>query len=196
VLTVTAPPATDFGAYDLTATVTARTNGFPTTVEATATVRAPLPAGGVWVSDLPFLVADNGWGPVERDMSNGEQAAGDGRTIAIGGVAYEKGIGAHAPSRVVVDLGGRCTSFRADVGVDDEMGGSGSVAFEVWVDGERRAASGVLTGAAGAEPITADVTGGSHLELRVTDGGNGIGADHGDWAAARLLCTSPDTAGR
>jgi len=32
------------------------------------------------------------------------------------------------------------------------------------------------------------VTGGSQLELRITDGGNGNGADHGDWAAARLLC--------
>jgi beta-galactosidase len=187
--TVTAPASTDFGSYELTATVTAQSNGFPVSVDATATVRAPLPAGGVWVSDLPFLVAENGWGPVERDMSNAEQPAGDGRPITIGGVVYEKGIGAHAPSRVVVDLGGRCTSFRADVGVDDEMGNSGSVGFEVWVDGVRRAVSSVLTGAAGAEPITADVTGGTQLELRVTDGGNGIGADHGDWAAARLLCT-------
>jgi beta-galactosidase len=189
VFSVTTPPGTDAGRYDLTATVTATTNGFPTTASATATVRAPLPPGGLWVSDLPFLVAENGWGPVERDMSNAEQPAGDGRPITIGGVVYEKGIGAHATSRVVVDLGGRCTSFRADVGVDDEMGASGSVAFEVWVDGERRAATGVLTGAAGPEPVTADVTGGARLELRITDGGNGNGADHGDWAAARLLCS-------
>ena len=187
--TVTAPPGTDVGRYDLTATVTATTNGFPTTTTATAAVRAPLPPGGRWVSDLPFLVAENGWGPVERDMSNAEQPAGDGRPITIGGVVYEKGVGAHATSRVVVDLGGGCTSFRADVGVDDEMGASGSVTFEVWVDGERRAATGVLTGAAAAEPITADVTGGARLELRVTDGGNGNGADHADWAAARLLCS-------
>jgi beta-galactosidase len=186
--TVTAPASTDFGAYDLTATVTAQSNGFPVTVEATATVRAPLPAGGRWVSDLPFLVAENGWGPVERDMSNAEQPAGDGRPITIGGTVYEKGIGAHATSRVVVDIPAGCTSFRADVGVDDEMGNSGSVAFEVWVDGVRRAASGVLTGAAEAERIVADVTGGSQLELRITDGGNGNGADHGDWAAARLVC--------
>jgi beta-galactosidase len=188
VFTVTAPAGTDVGRYDLTATVTATTNGFPATATATAAVRAPLPPGALWVSDLPFLVAENGWGPVERDMSNAEQPAGDGRPITIGEVVYEKGIGAHATSRVVVDLGGRCTSFRADVGIDDEMGAGGSVAFEVWVDGERRAATGVLTGSAGAEPVTADVTGGSRLELRVTDGGNGNGADHADWAAARLLC--------
>ncbi|MBO0870379.1 MAG: beta galactosidase jelly roll domain-containing protein, partial [Micromonosporaceae bacterium] len=39
------------------------------------------PAGTDAVSDLPFLSATNGWGPVERDTSNGEQAAGDGRPI-------------------------------------------------------------------------------------------------------------------
>ena len=43
------------------------------------------------VSDLPFLSATNGWGPVERDTSNGEQAAGDGRPITINGVQYAKG---------------------------------------------------------------------------------------------------------
>jgi beta-galactosidase len=33
-----------------------------------------------------------------------------------------------------------------------------------------------------------DVTGGALLELRVTDGGDGNGGDHADWAAARLAC--------
>jgi beta-galactosidase len=187
--TVTAPPGTDVGTYDLTAAVTsASPAGFTTTVRATGTVRAPLPPGARWVSDLPFVEATNGWGPVERDLSNGEQAAGDGRTISIGGTAYPKGIGAHAVSRVVVDIGGGCTAFRADVGVDDEVGGGGSVAFEVWVDGAVRGRTGVLTGAADAQPLDVDITGGTRLELRITDGGNGIGADHGDWAAARLFC--------
>ncbi|MGP4097853.1 glycoside hydrolase family 2 TIM barrel-domain containing protein [Nonomuraea sp. KM90] len=186
--TVTPPADADFGEHELTATVTATSAGFPVTARATTPLRTPLPPGGVWVSDLPFTAAENGWGPVERDRSNGEQPAGDGRTLSIGGRTYEKGIGAHAPSRIAVDLGGRCTTFRADVGVDDEMGGSGSVAFEVWVDGQRRAASGVLTGAGGAEPLSADVAGGALLELRVTDGGDGNGADHADWAAARLSC--------
>ncbi|MFC5828096.1 glycoside hydrolase family 2 TIM barrel-domain containing protein [Nonomuraea insulae] len=186
--TLTPPADADFGEHELTATVTATSSGFPVTARATTTLRTPLPPGAVWAGDLPFTASENGWGPVERDRSNGEQPAGDGRVLSIGGRTYEKGIGAHAPSRVAIELGGRCTSFRADVGVDDEMGGSGSVTFEVWVDGERRAASGVLTGSGGAEPLSADVTGGDLLELRVTDAGDGNGADHGDWAAARLLC--------
>src|SRR5262249_34009714 len=39
-------------------------------------VPAAPPSGQVAVSSLPFLSATNGWGPVERDTSNGEAAAG------------------------------------------------------------------------------------------------------------------------
>ncbi|GLY06888.1 glycoside hydrolase family 2 TIM barrel-domain containing protein [Actinoplanes sp. NBRC 101535] len=189
---VTAPAGADWGTHTLTATVTSATPaGFVSTVTAAAAVRTPLPAGGLWVSDLPFAAETNGWGPVERDRSNAEQTAGDGRPLTIGRTVYAKGLGAHAVSAVTVDLAGRgCTSFRSDVGVDDEMGSSGSVVFEVWADGVRKVASSVLTGSAGAEPLAADVTGASRLELRITDAGNGNGADHGDWAAARLLCSS------
>jgi beta-galactosidase len=78
--------------------------------------------------------------------------------------------------------------LRADVGVDDETGSAGSVTFEVWGDGTRLAQTGVLTGAAPAQRLDVDVTGVQRLELRVTDGGNGNGNDHADWAAARLAC--------
>ncbi|EEP75188.1 beta-galactosidase [Micromonospora sp. ATCC 39149] len=187
---VTAPSGTDLGSYDLTATVTATSPaGFRSSVTAPATVRTPLPPGQVWLSDQPWRAESNGWGPVETDRSNGEQAGGDGGPLRIGGVTYDKGLGVHATSVVSLDLAGRCTSFRSDVGVDDETGNAGSVAFEVWVDGVRKAQTPVLTGSAGAQRIAVDVTGGRRLELRVTDGGNGVGNDHGDWAAARLACT-------
>ena len=88
------------------------------------------------VSDLPFLSATNGWGPVERDMSNGEQAAGDGKPITIDGVAYAKGLGTNSPSDVEIYLGGHCTTFTASVGVDDETGGAGTVTFSVVADGK------------------------------------------------------------
>ena len=46
----------------------------------------------------------------------------------------------------------------------------------------------MLTGADAARRLDVDVTGAQRLELRVTDGGNGNGNDHADWAAARLAC--------
>jgi hypothetical protein len=51
---------------------------------------------------LNFLgTPTNGWGPVERDTSNGEQAAGDGHTMSINGATFTKGLGAHANSSIV-----------------------------------------------------------------------------------------------
>ncbi|TDB77353.1 glycoside hydrolase family 2 TIM barrel-domain containing protein [Micromonospora sp. KC721] len=191
VFQVTAPAGTDLGTHRLTATVAATSGGgFRGTVTATATVRTPLPAGSVWLSDLPWVEESNGWGPVEKDRSNAEQPRGDGRPLTVGGIRYDKGLGGHAVSVVSLDMAARCTSFRSDVGVDDESGNGGSVVFEVWVDGQLRARSGVLTGAAGPESLSVDVTGGRRLELRLTDAGDGNGNDHGDWAGARLACAT------
>jgi beta-galactosidase GanA len=149
---------------------------------------APPPAGTVAVSDLPFLSATNGWGPVERDTSNGEQAAGDGRPMTIAGRTYAKGLGTNAVSDVQIYLGGRCTHFTAATGVDDEQNGAGSVAFEVLADGRSLATTPVLRGRQPAATIDVDVTGAQALELVVSDGGDGNGNDHGDWAAPTLTC--------
>jgi len=142
----------------------------------------------LFVSDLcASLGESNGWGPVERDLSNGEDAAGDGGPIAIGDVVYGKGLGVHAPSDVGLALGGRCTRFSAAVGIDDEMKGAGSVAFQVWGDGVLIAESRVLTGDEAADALDVDITGVDELRL-VADSGDGNGSDHADWADARLSC--------
>jgi hypothetical protein len=44
-------------------------------------------------------------------------------------------------------------------GLDDEKGTDGTVAIEIRADGTRAAATGVLTNAMPAQPLTADVTG-------------------------------------
>ena len=78
-----------------------------------------------------------------RDRSQQrERAPDDGVPIMIGTRSFEHGIGAHAPSRIVVELDGRCSLFLADVGVDEEVGEAGSVVFEVWAGDERLTTSG------------------------------------------------------
>jgi alpha-galactosidase len=136
---------------------------------------------------MPFVSSSNGWGPVERDSSNGETGAGDGHPITIAGTSYATGLGMHAPASVRVFLGGGCTSFTAQVGVDAETG-PGSVAFEVWGDGTRLAATDVLHQGDAAAPVSADVSGVQVLDLRVTDGGDGVTYDHADWADAAITC--------
>jgi beta-galactosidase GanA len=150
----------------------------------------PPPApGNDNVSDLPFLSATNGWGPVERDTSNGEQAAGDGHTITIDGVQYAKGLGTNSVSEVEVYLGGKCTTFTAQVGVDDETNGAGTVTFSVVADGKTLVTTPTIRGHQPATPIDVDVTGAQVLDLIVGDAGDGNGNDHGDWAVPVLSCT-------
>ena len=81
----------------------------------------PAAATTTYVSDMTWTQATNGWGPVEKDMSNGESGAGDGRTITLNGVTYSKGLGVHAISDVRYAIA-NCTRFKASVGVDDEVG--------------------------------------------------------------------------
>ncbi|AXB42053.1 glycoside hydrolase family 97 catalytic domain-containing protein [Amycolatopsis albispora] len=151
-------------------------------------VPPPVPSDGALVSDLPFVSAANGWGPVERNRSVNDQAAGDGNPLRIGGVTYEKGLGTHAPSEVTVYLGRGCQEFTALAGLDDETTEPGSAVFEVLGDGAPLAATPVLRGGDAALAVRADVRGVRMLTLRTTDGGDGKNHDHTDWAVPRLTC--------
>ncbi|MGI5452500.1 NPCBM/NEW2 domain-containing protein [Streptomyces sp. CA-249302] len=188
---VTAPAGTPTGSYDLTLKASYRSpNGIrvDSALPLTASVVVPPPSGVSGLGDLPWLSATNGYGPVERNTSNGESAAGDGHPITVGGVVYGKGLGVHAESAVAFYTGKACETVTADVGVDDEKGAKGTVAFEVWADGTKVASTGVLTNAMPAQPLTADVTGAQVVRLVVTDGGDGIDSDHADWGDAQLSC--------
>jgi hypothetical protein len=166
--------ATDLGAYELAAPPASPTPS--------------LSAPAVFPSDLEWASETNGWGPAERDLSNGERAAGDGNPLTLGTTTYERGIGAHAPSRIAIDLPQPCSLFLADVGLDEEVGDRGSVEFQVWGDGTMLATSGVLRGPQTSAPIAADLHGVQELVLVVTKGGDGNAYDHADWADARLAC--------
>ena len=171
------------------ASLTARGHGPAATVDAGKPIAVPPPApsGDALVASLAFQ-STNGWGPVERDTSNGEQAAGDGRPISLRGTVYPRGLGAHAPGDITVFLGGRCSSFTSVVGVDDETGGGGSVRFHVLADDREVAGTDVVTGRSAAVALSADLTGAAWLDLVVDDGGDGNGLDHVDWANARIQC--------
>lgn len=153
------------------------------------------PTGVTRLSDLPFTSVSNFWGPVERDRSNGDHVAGDGNTLTIRGTQYANGLGAHAPSDIGFHLGGTCRNLVTDVGIDDDAYGNGSVVFQVYRDGVKAADSGPVTGRDAAKRLTADLTGAQELHLVVTDGGDGTGYDHADWANVRIACGSGPAAG-
>jgi hypothetical protein len=192
-------PAIDAGAY-LPAAGTVDASGSPRAAagvidlgafEVPAPAPSPTPSltGSVtYVSGMEFVPVTNGWGPVETDTSNGEKKLGDGHTITIGGQAFAQGLGSHAPSVITLNLGGRCSAFEADVGVDDEVGDAGSVQFQVWGDGEKLYDSGVVRGTQDPTGAYANVTGVQTMKLIVLDGGDGVDNDHADWGNARVAC--------
>ncbi len=165
-------------------------DGTPSIAETIQVVReipsAPEP-GAVYVSDLPWASETNGWGPAERDRSNGEAAAGDGGPIRLDGVTYPKGIGVHAYSEITLDLAGAYDRFRARIGLDDARDGlCGEVQFEVAVDGIVRTSNGPFVATTPSQLLDLDVAGADLLALRVHSLGPTCG-DHADWAEARLL---------
>jgi len=189
---ITAPADID-GSYDVVANASYTTTVDPIgerTLSSTTAVKTlpKAPNTTVFASDHDWVAASNGWGPVERDMSNGEQGEGDGTPLTLNGVVYEKGLGAHAPSAIKYFLGGQCTAFTAQVGIDDAQATRGSVGFSVKVDGRTVVTSPLMKATSATFALNADITGGQFVELVAADGGDGNGNDHADWADATFTC--------
>jgi alpha-galactosidase len=134
------------------------------------------------------LGSSNGWGPFETDRSNGDQPIGDGRALTLGGVKFTNGLGVHSPSEIDYYLGGSCSTLTATVGIDDEVQGQGSVAFKIYADDKLVADSGPMFTATPAKSLAANVSGADTVKLVLTDGGDNIEFDHGDWAEPTIDC--------
>ncbi|UKY49177.1 NPCBM/NEW2 domain-containing protein [Streptomyces inhibens] len=191
-LTLTAPK--DAGSADpvtVTATVRYRSAGALRTAVHRFEVRAvpPAPTADTWASEMEWLSAVNGYGPAERDRSNGESGAADGHPLTLAGKTYAKGIGTHANSDIEFFAGGRCTSFTADAGIDDEIADYGAVTFSVEADGKVLWTSPRLTGKSAPVAVDVPLGGARHVRLKVTDTDGKKSGDHGDWAGARFHCS-------
>ena len=67
-----------------------------------------------------------------------------GGPIRIAGKHYPKGLGTHAPGVMLFPLNRKHHRFVAEVGVDDAGGPTGSVVFEVFLDGKQAFNSGLM----------------------------------------------------
>ncbi|AZM93618.1 sulfatase-like hydrolase/transferase [Streptomyces sp. W1SF4] len=183
-----AAPAT---AWPLTAEGTATAPQGPVRYAATGTTATPPPAPtrDSYLSDLAWISAANGWGPVERDTSNGKNAAGDGTPISFGGTVYAKGLGVHAPSDIAYHLGGAAVRFTSLVGIDDfsaKQSTAGATRAKVYGDGRLLLTTPVLTAAGGPAAVDLDVRGVRVLRLVVEDANDRTSFDHTSWALARV----------
>jgi fibronectin type 3 domain-containing protein len=149
-------------------------------------IAAPPVFSRVWLSDLPWVSATNGDGPVHLDQSNGGTGNADGKPITIGGRRYSYGLGVHARSEIKYALDDQYDLFRSIIGVDDEVGEKGAVVFEVWLDGRRAYQSPVMRGNMPGLAIQVPVENARSMSLIVTSASADTANDHADWAEARF----------
>ena len=94
---------------------------------------------------------------------------------------YDRGIGSHANSRYVYDIGGHFERFTADYGVDTESGTKASVVFEVYGDSRLLFRSEKIGRFDLPRHIDVHIKGVKRLTLIVNDAGDGNFDDHADW---------------
>jgi hypothetical protein len=135
---------------------------------------------GVYLDSLPWDSATTGWGEAKRNLSV------MGTPLLLAGRTFARGIGTHATSRIVYTLPPGYRRFVATIGCDQEVQAN-SVVFAVEGDGRTLFRSPVMRRDTPLREVDVSVKGVKTLTLVLEDAGDGIGADHGDWADARVL---------
>lgn len=114
----------------------------------------------------------------------------DKQDVLVGGVRYSTAIGTHATSTLRFQLNKRYNLITGKAALPDYLkdktGKSASVIFELWLDGTQIWGSRKLTLQDQQQNFEVPVVGGSVLELRTTDGGDGINNDHAVWIDTHL----------
>lgn len=150
-----------------------------------------------------------GWGSIQTNRNL------NGGTLSINGTSYKKGFATHANSILLFDIPENAVKFTAKAGLDKtgtDQGSKSSVEFMVFTedptyreevtDGnagskvlrvdptKQIATSGLVSRKAenrNGQTLQADITGAKKLYLVVTNGGDGLGYDHADWANPVLV---------
>ncbi|HRW77890.1 MAG TPA: NPCBM/NEW2 domain-containing protein, partial [Candidatus Sabulitectum sp.] len=93
----------------------------------------------IFLDELPIEHMTAGWGQAQRNLSIQE------RPLTIAGKTFQRGVGTHADSALMLKTGEQQGHFQAWVGVDDEVAGQpASIEFIVAADGQVVWESGVM----------------------------------------------------
>jgi dienelactone hydrolase len=120
--------------------------------------------------------------PVQKNL------AITGVPISIGGQKFERGLGVHAPSKIVFPLEGKYTTFHVVPGPDDSH--AGTMEMKILVDDKQVwTSSQVSKSGYSPTPLDLPVTGAKTLTLIVEECGE-KGGDHASWGDAYLQSAS------
>ncbi|RZJ24662.1 MAG: melibiase, partial [Flavobacterium sp.] len=116
----------------------------------------------VWLSDLDLSKMTCVMGVPKTNLS----IRGD--TMRIGGEKFERGVGTHAYSRMLIDLHRKAKKFSAKVGLDDGAYVHASISFYVVGDKKVLWESGPVKHGEKPRAVNIDLTGVKKLGLLVT----------------------------
>lgn len=148
-------------------------------------------ASVIYLDELGAQDVIEGWGESQANKSI------EGNPLSIAGVVYERGLGTHAESQYRIKLDGRALSFRALVGIDDEITKTergkerASVEFIVSARDKNNKKkilwqSGIMKAGEPAREVNVNLKNILYLDLIVSDGGDDISYDHADWCEAKI----------
>jgi alpha-galactosidase len=183
---VTVPSGTAAGTYTLTATARYLWGfGQKATDTAQATVQVVVaPTGSTTLDQLTPLSAVTGFGPVELNKNY------YGGPLSIHGTVYAHGLWVNSVATLYYYLGGNCSSFTADLGLDDSDKGTGAVDYEISTDGTKVYDSGVVTNTTPTVHASVNVSGAKVLEVYVGEGNGTINYGNADLGTPQLTCNS------
>ena len=139
------------------------------------------------LTKLTPYVSQQGFGTRQTDMPvNAGLGISKWSFLSVQYAFYRKGIGTHANSFMIFDIGGHFKKFTTDYGIDTEAGDHGSAIFEVYGDDRLLFRSEKMGRFTMPRHTDIDITGVKKLGLVTTDAGDGINDDHTDWLSPTL----------
>jgi alpha-galactosidase len=141
-------------------------------------------ADSVRLEELPLDALHQDWGHPAAGKSV------EGNPLSIGAEKFAHGLGSHATSIWLIDLGGTAQRFTAKVGLDDEVSRAHfpsyrSIEFKVVGDHKTLYLSGPIKLGDPAKAIDVDLSGVHDLFLEIETGGS-IDYAHADWGDAQI----------
>ncbi len=148
-----------------------------------------------YAGDMPWEVNECGWGDTQIDRS----IDGNPLKLTVDGQekTFEKGIGTHATSRIVIDISGKgYNRFQAMVGLDREVyNTSATVQFSVYFDDDSEHPafdSGIMGPKDEAKLVDVEIPADAKTITLYVYQVEGNGSDHSDWADAQFICSAAE----
>jgi alpha-galactosidase len=139
-------------------------------------------AAAVYLDTLELKNIDQGWGSPHANRSV------DDNRLQIGSQTFERGVGTHVDSTIMLNLAGQGLKFSGFVGIDDDTGGNRKEPVEAQITGDGKSLwkSGEIHSSAPAKKVELDLSGVKTLVLEIKSPSGSDYYGHVDWADAKF----------